>query len=321
MKRLVGKVILLGLAVVFFFASMVFIDLNVVGNQYLYNYQASILDEVERLKSIKEPKIILVGNSNVSFGFDSELMEKELGMPVVNTGIHAGLGNAFQENLPKEYISEGDIVLICHNSYSDDSSIKDPGLAWITIEKHRELLPILQRTDYRDMAQAYPIYALNCAFLKITGRGNQHTDSCYDRDAFNEYGDIVYKPESERESVDYIFHEGTVKVPDISDACADRINEYNRYVKEKGATLLVTGYPIGSGKFTPDAKKFKAFQNKLEKKLDCPIISDFTDFFIPYEYFYNTELHLTPEGVRIRTMQTVNDLKRWMQMRERPGER
>ena len=39
MKRLVGKVILLGLAVVFFFASMVFIDLNVVGNQYLYNYQ------------------------------------------------------------------------------------------------------------------------------------------------------------------------------------------------------------------------------------------------------------------------------------------
>ena len=83
----------------------------------------------------------------------------------------------------------------------------------------------------------------------------------------------------------------------------------------------MTGYPIGSGKFTPDAKKFKAFQNKLEKKLDCPIISDFTDFFIPYEYFYNTELHLTPEGVRIRTMQTVNDLKRWMQMRERPGER
>ena len=313
MKRLVGKVFLLGLAVIFVFASMVLIDFYVVGNQYLYNYQASILDKVERLKSIKEPKIILVGNSNLSFGFDSELMEKELGMPVVNTGIHAGLGNAFQENLPKEFISEGDIVLICHNSYSDDSSIKDPGLAWITIEKHRELWSILQQTDYRDMIQAYPIYALNCALLKITGRGNQHTDSCYDRQSFNKYGDVVYKPDSEREPVDFIFHEGTVKVPDISDICADRINEYNRYVTGKGATLLVTGWPIGYGEFTPDAKKYEAFQNKLEQKLDCPIISDFTDFFIPYEYFYNTELHLTPEGVRIRTMQTVADLRKWMQ--------
>ena len=313
MKKFMGKVLLLGLAVVLFFAAIIGIDFYVVGDQYLYNYQASILDKVERLKSIEGRKIILVGNSNVSFGFDSALMEKELGIPVVNTGIHSGLGNAFQEDLPKEYISAGDIVLLCHNSYSDDSSINDPSLAWITIEKHRELWPIIREDSYRDMIQAYPIYAMNCAFLGLTGRGNRHTDSCYDRQSFNEYGDIVYRPEKEQRAAGVMFYDGAIKVPRISDSCAERINEYNRYIRDRGAVLLVVGYPIADGENTPDRKRYKDFQRELEEKLDCPVISDYTDYFIPYKYFYNTILHLTWEGVQIRTTQTIKDVQSWME--------
>jgi len=44
----------------------------VVGNQYSNSYTASIIDKVNRIESINEPKIILVGNSNAAFGFNSE---------------------------------------------------------------------------------------------------------------------------------------------------------------------------------------------------------------------------------------------------------
>ena len=61
--------------------------------QYLGNYQASLIDKVQRLESIHEPKIVLIGDSNLAFGIDSEKIEEAFDMPVVNMGLHGGLGN------------------------------------------------------------------------------------------------------------------------------------------------------------------------------------------------------------------------------------
>ena len=60
-------------------------------------------------------------------------------------------------------------------------------------------------------------------------------------------------------------------------------------------------------------EKYEAFQRELENVMDCAVISDFTDYFIEYQYFYNTQFHLTDEGVQIRTGQLISDIKEWMQ--------
>ena len=311
MKKFIGKVFLFVFLFALLWGAIVGIDFVIVKKQYLYNYQASILDKVVRAESLEGRKILLIGNSNVSFGFDSELLEEELGLPVVNMGIHSGLSNAFQEDMAKPYISEGDIVLLCHNSFRDGYSISDPSLAWITLEKHTELWSIIREENRRDMLQAYPVYAVNCLRLWITRRGNRADDSCYSRLSFNEYGDVVYKPDFEKRAASTMFYEGAVTVPKITDDTVDRINAFNEYVLSKGAVLLVVGYPIADGEFTPSREKYQAFQNELVDKLNCPVISDYTDYFIPYEYFYNTILHLTEEGTKIRTLQTAEDVKNY----------
>ena len=89
---------------------------GVVAPQYSMNYNSSINEKIDRLNSIEESKIILVGNSNVAFGFDSEKIQKEIGMPVVNLGLHGGLGNYFHEQMAKENIQVGDIVVLCHTN-------------------------------------------------------------------------------------------------------------------------------------------------------------------------------------------------------------
>ena len=48
-----------------------------------------------------------------------------------------------------------------------------------------------------------------------------------------------------------------------------------------------------------------------QDQLDCEIISDYPDYFYPYEYFYNSTLHLTKEGAEVRTRQMIADIKRW----------
>jgi len=56
-------------------------------------YQASLLKS-NLLRTVPSPRIIIVGGSNVAFGIDSELMEEELDIPVINDGLHVALGIA-----------------------------------------------------------------------------------------------------------------------------------------------------------------------------------------------------------------------------------
>jgi hypothetical protein len=309
MKKFIGKVLLFLFVFMISALALVVCEYYFVGNQYLGSYQASLIDKVERLQSIDEPKIILIGNSNVCFGINSELIEEEFNMPVVDMGLHSGLGNAFHENMVKLGVSGGDIVIICHTDYSDDDTIFDSDLAWITVELHKELWGVIRPKDMLTMLRAYPTYLKRAYKLKKNGEnGNVASDeTCYSRNAFNEYGDIY-----RRFSDTYEFTAESVSVPSINDICIDRINELNKYINEQGATLLIAGYPIGYGEYTPDKSEYDIFENELREKVDCDVISHFTDYFIPYELFYNTRYHLSEEGAEIRTMQLITDLKNWM---------
>lgn len=310
MKKFLSKILMLTILMVISFGILFCFDLFIVGNQYQNNYQASTLDKMNRLATVEGPKIILVGNSNLAFGLNSEMIEERFGMPVVNLGLHGALGNTFHENMIRGHISEGDIVILCHTDYSDDGRLGDLGLAWITIEKNFEIWNLIPIIEIPGMIKAYPRYALKCLGMWLRGNGNEDSDSSYSRNAFNEYGDIVYKPDYDTNTTLEEFISG-VYPPEINETCIYRINELNSYVLDCGGTLLVAGYPIGQGQYTADEAEFQSFENNLREMLDCPVISTYTDYFIPYEYFYNSRMHLTNEGAIIRTEQLIEDLENW----------
>ena len=287
----------------------ILLDVYVIKDQYLGNYQASLIDKVERLKSIDEPQIVIIGDSSVCFGFNSEMIEDAFGMPVVDMGLHGGLGNAFHEDMAKLNLTEGDIIIICHTSYSDDDTIIDVNLAWITLETHKELWEIVRKKDLPDLIIGYPYYLSNAIVLRCMNEPQNiaSNNTCYSRSAFNEYGDIVRRFEDS-----YEFTAGSSRVPAISDTCINRLNVLNEYIEDHGVTMLVAGYPIAYGEYTPVPSEFEEFEEELRDSLDCDVISHFTDYFIPYDYFYDTQLHLDEDGAIIRTEQLISDLNNWM---------
>lgn len=315
MRRFIRNILVFSLLIVTSLLLISSFSYFVIGSQYKYNYQASLIDKVARLKSIDEPKIILVGNSNLSFGINSEMMEAELGMPVVNLGLHGGLGNVFHEQIAKLDIDDEDIVIVCHSSYSDDDNIGDKELALITYDYNNQLLPIFRKKDYIGLLKAYPTYLRKSAVLWMLGRGNQDEGGCYSRKAFNKYGDVVVKPEYEQVDVDLFFEQegNRAAVPWINDVCMERLNALNQYCNDHGAKMVVAGYPVAYGKYDSFGKDdFIKFQRNLEDALSCDVISDFTDYFYPYDYFYNTALHLNDKGREARTKQLIEDMKKWM---------
>ena len=315
MLKFIRKIISLALLVAVLLSTVFFLHRTIVGGQYEYNFQASLVDKVNRLKSINEAKIILVGNSNVAFGFRSDIIEEEMGMPVVNLGLHAGLGNAYHEQIAKLGINKDDIVVVCHSEYSDEDTIEDTTLAWITYDYHNELWPIIRLKDYKDMFMAYPTYFKKTCLLYKQHEGNKDTGGCYSRSAFNEYGDVVFKHESGQMDVEQFFSTTPINVPEINDTCINRLNKLNDFCTDKGARMVIAGYPIAYGQYAEfNASDFDTFQNRLNEKLECDVISAFSDYFYPYQYFYDTSLHLTDEGALKRSEQLVSDLKNWLNM-------
>lgn len=278
-----------------------------ISPQYSGSYNASLVDKVNRLKSIEGPKIVLIGNSNLTFGMESQRLEEAFGMPVVNMGLHGGLGNVFHERMARLNVSEGDIYIICHHGYSDAGQLENKDLAWITIEDHFELWEILRAEDYIPMLKAYPVYFKKCLGLWMKGKGNQVPEGVYSRENFNEYGDIVW----EDEGLVYTFKEGDLSIPRATDSVCERLNELNEYLSERGATMLIAGCPIAKTEFTPDVDKYIEFQAELEEKMDAPVISDYTDYMYDEKYFYNAVLHLNQEGRKLRTAQLIEDLENY----------
>lgn len=289
--------------------ALVFFMGVIVMPQYRYSYTASLCDKIERLKSIDEPKIVLIGNSNLTFGVNSEILEEAFDMPVVNMGLHGSMGNAFHEEMAKVNLNEGDIIVVAHTEYSDHDKITDPVTTWLAVENHPQLWQLIRSKDIPDMYFSFPTYAKKALTLWASKEGNeQDLGTVYSRFAFNEYGDVAF----ERKTRSYTFTEKSVRVPKVNEICTNRLNELNRYVTDHGASLVIAAYPIAYGEFTPSAEEYVQFQTKLQEALDCTVISDYRDYFIDYDYFYDTEYHLTNEGADLRTRQLVYDLEQWM---------
>jgi nitrogen fixation-related uncharacterized protein len=288
---------------------------KVISPQFLYNYNASLIDKMELLENTNEPKIVLIGHSSLSFGIRSELIEEATGKKVVNMGLHGGLGKAFHEEMAKVNVNPGDIYIICHSSYAGDETVSDTSLAWITIEDHPNLWTCVPNNKWYDMLLAYPTYAKKCVNLYLSGEGNADPgETSYSRLSFNKYGDNIYSATHEEH---FTFDEGYFsEVPPIDDQCTSRLNKLNEYITIRGGTLLIGGYPIAYGHEKPNEQEWVDFKNDLHEKLDFPIICNYQDYFYPYEYFFNAKLHLTNEAAIIRTNQLIDDINEYLKTQD-----
>lgn len=304
-KRIVFFVKLFAMALL-----VVVFCLWVVMPQYTYNNQAAMVDKVNRLENLEGPKITLVGNSNLAFGIKSELLEQEMGMPVANMGLHGGVGNVFNEQAAKINVQKGDLIILSPSSFNDNDRIKNPELAWITIENHFNMWRFIRWKDIPDMALAYPTYLKKCIGMWSNGTGNRDTEPIYSRSQYNEYGDNIYPRPASTEDLELAAY---VAVPTISDAYVNRVNELNAYVSERGATLLVAAYPIAWHEDAPPKEEYARFEEELKERLDCQVISDYTQYCFEPKYFFNTYLHLTDEGAKMRTELLIQDLKKYLE--------
>lgn len=229
-------------------------------------------------------------------------------MPVVNMGMHGGVGNPFNEQAALQNVCPGDIVILSYSNFDDGDVIRNQELAWITIENHPGLWKYIRPKDWPEMIKAYPTYLKDCLNLWSQGIGNLDSGDEYSRLQFNEYGDNIYDRPVLVPETDF----SEVHIPQIGDATINRINALNAQLEEQGATLLMTAYPTAVCEYTPPREEYAAFSDEIDELLDCPLISRYEDYMMEKELFYNTYLHLNNQGVQVRTQMLIDDLQKYL---------
>ncbi|MCF0130840.1 MAG: hypothetical protein HUJ71_03890, partial [Pseudobutyrivibrio sp.] len=196
--------------------------------QYRWSYDRAVVDKVNRANKMGHPKLLFVGNSATAFGYRCMTIEESLDYEyyLANLGMHGSLGNSFHENMAKDALEEGDIVILCHTDYQGETwPAENCMYDWIAIENDYETWKLVPKESWWGMVEAFPYYAKKCVRAWHTQTGNQIPAFGYSRADFNEYGDDVYcdgiagyyQPETEELAEAVKFDEEGIK----------RVNEFN----------------------------------------------------------------------------------------------
>lgn len=284
-----------------------------VPDQYGNTFLAGLPVKYERLYSTEKPKVIVVGGSNVAFGMDSELMQKQLDRPCINFGLYADLGTKAMLDLSQDAIKKGDIVVICPETDPQTYSLHfDARNMWQASEQKLSMITKLPSNDIMKVIAAFPDYYKAKTDFHKTGT-TPNPEGVYRADSFNEYGDIEYKREY-NSMLSFVDENKLVRLsPElITDEFASYLNDYAKEAQHRGAKVYFSFPPINAAGLTDDTtdESIYAFYTALCEKLDFDVISNINDYILDKEYFFDTNYHLNDTGVEYRTSLLSSDIMR-----------
>ena len=278
--------------------------------QYTNTFVGELDDKFERLTSIDEPKLVVVGGSSVAFGLESEILEKYVGMPVVNFGLYAALGTKVMLDLSKAGINEGDVVVLA------------PELDAQTMSMYFNSETTLQATDdkpsmLRYVAPEHYFSLLGAMWghigqkLEYQRDGAPNPSGVYNGNNFNEYGDLEYERPSNLMAL-YYDPNTMINLNEsiLDDEFIDYINDYIDYCEKRGATVYYSWCPMNHmalAEGTTD-ESIAEFEKIMKKRIDCAFISDINDYILAPGYFYDTNFHLNDAGSKYRTLKLAQDI-------------
>ena len=278
---------------------------------YSETFFGALDGKLERLTSIEEEKIVVIGGSSVAFGLDSELLEEELGMPVVNFGLYAAIGTKAMLDLSRAGINEGDIVVLAPELDAQTLSLYfSSSNILASLDDDYSMLRYIPKTHRLSLLGASFEHASNKLDYLINGL--PESDGVYSIKSFNKYWDI--KSGFRENNVMPLYYDPSNMIdlsPEIlSDEFADYLNEYIAYCEERGATVYFSYCPINELAIESEqgAKSVKAFEKHLKSKINCEFISTLGFYVMDAGYFYDTNYHLNDAGVLYRTAMLAEDL-------------
>lgn len=318
MKKFLVKISLfiLGIALVFTPFGIFMLVGHSQPHIYSKTYYAALVDKVHYLESIKnEKKIILIGGSNVAFGFNSELLEQEFPeYKVANFGLYAMLGTKIMMDLALKYINSGDMVFIIPEINSQSTSLYFNDEATLkALEDDMSIIWSLPNDNRLSVIGSY----FSFVSKKASRKEIIEPSGVYQRKNFNKWGDVSYlspEGESKRAKNRMTLHYDPSLMVDysykIDNDFYNYLNEYNRKVKEKNARCFYTWCPINDLSLTSNEDDCINYYWQVRNNLNFNVVGSPLEYTFHNKYFFDSNFHLNDSGAIFRTYKFIEDFNR-----------
>lgn len=271
-------------------------------------FQASLLKS-DLLKNTPSPRLIVIGGSNVAFGVDSEALETAFGMPVINVGLHGGLGEISYREV-SEYIRPGDIVVLMpeYHMFGEEQVLEgnDSVLAqWAEydLNKLRFIRPGHVPTILLTIAQVKATRVAAYAY-----ENGDLLRGIYLSKNFNSRGDFIGHLNLESPPKKMLF-DTYLKSDVLHDSGFDFLERFNLEAKAKGAIVFFE-FPASrdSNCRLTGIEKFTRLYRALQEQTTIPILTPPGQICFPNSYFFDTPYHLNAIGRQVMTERIIKDL-------------
>ena len=262
------------------------------------HFLASFLDKAERLERTPSPRILLVGGSSFAFGTKSAILERRTGRPVVNLGVHAGLGLAFMLAQAAEAARAGDLVVL-----APEYALLETGDFCDTPALQLQLR--LAPGSVRFISPRLVPRLLDSGLFAATDRlqaleswmRGQPVEVLYNRASFNQYGDMVgHHPYGSWNA-----NKQHVLVPPAEGAgrAIARLAAFARTLRARGTDVVIAPPPIPGDDYEPQRQRAAELWAAVSRGSGIEVVG--LKRVYPRDLFFDTAYHLTLEGKRIRT--------------------
>jgi hypothetical protein len=280
------------------------------------HYFAGSRVQLELLTSTPSPRIILAGGSNVSFGIDAELMQRTLGIPVINDGLHAGLGVVPLREL-LDHLRPGDVVIISlEYQLFSNRDVMEGDLAFLSdwIEYSPRRIQYLSNP----WRQAPALYA-----TMLQRKVNREVNTYMFGGSLDEVRNVFIGTKYDMNG-DFIGHLQQASTPrrkisfepyPVSTVQEDIfvfLEQFHQMAQDRGAEVYLEA-PASrkSNCDTTGETSLANFFQTLEEQLSIPVITPLEDLCLPDKYFFDTAYHLNAEGRQLRTQRLIEN---WIQL-------
>ncbi len=294
--KFIGK---MGLMFLLLFWLAVFIGLLTIrpNRSNLYNQKKAIT-------SSTSPKLVFIGGSNCLFGVDSELLENELEIPVVDYCVQAGLPLDFSFKQIEPYLKDGDTILLILE-YGYYAGVNNPEAVTSMMDSYPQGIMDLMPSVWRQT----PDLLQRLASRRITRLLDHGTTnkSVFDH-SYNRWGDGTYLLEYNGE-IEIDEENGSIPVLDSVDSrVINLIGSFQSRMNQRGVKVYLTYPSMWNRQYNPQADKAEQLDSYLKSKFPGLVISFPADYVYRKVYISNTSYHLNREGRILRTRQIISDL-------------
>lgn len=255
------------------------------------------------LRNVEQPRLIIVGGSNTSFGLDSEKFSQILGLNPINTGIHAGLGLKYMMDSTIPYIQQGDIIMLIpeySHFFGNIENVSDTLLSMVFDVTKGKDIKLLSSKQKQSLFWGTPKFA----FSRINPFGYiPRKSDVYSFRAFNKYGDVSAHWTLNKKDFP---HAGLISGDYNSDMLIF-IKEFEKKVNDKGGKLFISFPSYQAPSFDINTKQIQKVFEEIQQN-DLALIGTPKRYRFGTEYFFDTSYHLTKKGIDLRMQLLIEDI-------------